>query len=273
MPPPAFLPSLPASNYLPPPSPICCQPSSMMSSRAGVPPSARRRSPACRPSGFTPATAGQGRGNLLTGFRTVSRPPPVTVTQSSAAVVVMAAASRSAALSGNPQTANPLGSPCLTCVHCIPGAPAKNVQGGGYLLLPPRPRAACAACAAGAEWQGSSQRQGAASRKIKGGRMGRQLDMQVAHARVGGSLPECGYAPDSRAAAATPRSSSSKGSVPAAAYSTPAVCGRAGPPHNVHGSVSGGWEQRQRQHAVPHSEDQVSKGALPGPAHIETGCP
>lgn len=35
--------------------PICCQPSSMMRRRAGVPPCASARSPSCRPRGFTPA--------------------------------------------------------------------------------------------------------------------------------------------------------------------------------------------------------------------------
>lgn len=50
----------------PGPAPMCCQPSSITSRRAGVPPAARWRSPSSRPLGFTPA-AGRRRVWILKG--------------------------------------------------------------------------------------------------------------------------------------------------------------------------------------------------------------
>ena len=188
-------------------SPICCQPSSMTSRRAGVPPCARHLSPSCRARGFTAAGRKQRQG-------LVGRGPPIMAGAAAqetgiACPTKLLAACRAPRRVGHAAAGSLRQVLRLTCVAGIPRAPAQHVQRGGGLLLPPRPPAPCATqhgTSGGAGDGGSAASRGccpwrhAARRTCRQGRR----------------------APDRRAAAATPRSSSSNGSVPPAASSTPA---------------------------------------------------
>lgn len=126
----------------------------------------------------------------------------------------------------------------------VPAAPAKQVQHGGHRLLPARPGGACMR-GVGRRWS-TGERAGAA--------LLAPCNPQQLH--------PC--APDRRAAATTPRSSSSNGSAPAATYSTPAGGLAAG---CMNGTATGGTlVAGSLQHRFPSPPHQTTHSQSCWPA-------